>query len=883
MKFTRLRRDLADEIEAHIAERADELMEGGMGKQAARQRARREFGNATLYAEISREAWGWTRFERIARDFRHALRTLRASPLFTLTAVLSLALGIGANTAIFTLLYASLWRPLPVQDPRQIFQLVRASPGSESWGEYSYSYPLFQQLSESAHNVGEAFAIGGRNSQKFGVDGVSNERVAGVAVSANFFSVLRVQPLLGRVFQPRDDSVMGGDHVAVLSRGFWSRRFQSNPSILGKTILYNETPYTVVGVAQPEFTGVDAEASIDVWVPLTSSVDKGWLTEPNVNWLRLLVRLRPDVVPAQAQAIFDGVFRAHLADKLLPDASPHWKPVLASQRITLRPAYSGIASTGRKYEKPLLVLLGLVALVLLIACGNVANLILERNASRQREITLRLALGASRGHIVSQLFTESLLLAVTGAACGVLLAVWGTHLLISFLPQASLPPAFDLRPGLVVLGFTACTAIVTAMLFGLGPAVRACVANADLNLRGGPRVTGPSLGGRLLVAGQLALSLLLLIGAGLFLSTLRNLKTSDLGFRPENVVTLDLSFPKATPEDRLRQTYVRIKERLESHAGVMVASYAWPSIYGHGGWSGGIEVEGHTAESHGNDEDNDVGMIAAGPGFFESIGLGLLQGRYLNLQDQSGKPPVAVVNESFARHYFGSSPAVGRRIKLAADGQAQREIVGVVRDAKHYGVREKAWRMVYVPAWKVDGGFFIRARLNVQLLSDIIRAEVTATDKIAHIERIRPFEMDVNDMVSEERLTAALSSVFGALAVVLSAIGLYGVVAYGTSRRTSEFGIRMALGAKSGDVQRLVLRQTIPLIVAGVGAGVVGAATLAHILSAVISGMLYGVKPVDIAVFAGSTLLLAGVALLAALLPARRASRIDPMIALRYE
>jgi putative ABC transport system permease protein len=883
MRFIRLRRELVDEIEAHIAERVDELMEGGMAEQEARQSARREFGNATLYAEISREAWGWTRLERISKDFRHALRTLRASPLFTVTAVLSLALGIGANTAIFTLLYASLWRPLPVQAPRQIFQLVRASPGNESWEEYSYSYPLFQQLSESAHtahNVGEVFAKGGPNSQKFGVDGASNERVAGEAVSANFFSALRVQPLLGRVFQPQDDSVLGGNHVAVLSRGFWTRRFQSNPSILGKTILYNETPYTVVGVTQPGFTGVDAEASIDVWVPVTSSVDKGWLTDPNVNWLRPLVRLRPGAVPAKAQAMFEGVFRAHLADKLLPDASPHWKPVLASQHLTLRPAYSGVATTGRKYEKPLLVLLGLVAVVLLIACGNVANLILERNASRQREITLRLALGASRGRIVSQLFTESLLLAVAGAACGVLLAAWGTRLLISFLPQASLPLAFDLQPGLVVLGFTACTAIVTAMLFGLGPAVRACIANADLSLRGGPRVTGPSLGGRLLVAGQLALSLLLLIGAGLFLSTLRNLKTTDLGFRPEHVVTLDLSFPKATPEDRVRQTYVRIKERLESHAGVMVASYAWPSIYGHGGWSGGIEVEGHTAEPG---EDNDVGMIAAGPGFFESIGLGLLQGRYLNLHDQTGKPPVAVVNESFARHYFGSSPAVGRRIKLAADGQPQREIVGVVRDARHYGVREKTWRMVYVPGWKVDGGFFIRANLNAQLLSDIVRAEVTATDKIAHIERIRPFEMDVNDMVSQERLTAALSSVFGALAVVLAAVGLYGVVAYGISRRINEFGIRMALGAQRGDVQRLVLRQTIPLIMAGVGAGVVGAVTLAHILSAVISGMLYGVKPGDIAVFAGSTLLLAAVALLAALLPARRASRIDPMIALRYE
>jgi len=348
MKFTRLRRELADEMEAHLAERVDELREAGMGEQEARQQARREFGNATRHAEISREAWGWTRIERIGKDFRHAVRTLRASPLFTVTAVLSIALGIGANTAVFTLLYASLWRPLPVQDPQQIFQLVRAAPDGEYWAGFSYSYPLFQQLSGAARDIGEVFAKSGFDSQKFGVDGISNERIAGEEVSANFFSALGVRPLLGRVFQPRDDSVLGGNHVAVLSRSFWERRFQSDPSILGKTILYNETPYTVVGVAQAGFTGIDAEASIDVWVPVTSSVDKGWLADPNVNWLRVLVRFRPGVVPAQAQATFEGVFRAHVADKLLPGAAPRWKRLVTSQLIAVRPAYSGLATGGQK-------------------------------------------------------------------------------------------------------------------------------------------------------------------------------------------------------------------------------------------------------------------------------------------------------------------------------------------------------------------------------------------------------------------------------------------------------------------------------------------------------------------------------------------------------
>src|SRR5579862_2541257 len=607
IRTRRARRELAAEIQAHIAERAADLMDAGLPEPQALQQARREFGNPTLLAETAGEVWGWPWLERLGKDLRYAARSLRAGPLFTVTAVISLALGIGANTAIFTLLYASLWKPMPVPAPRQVYQLWRHAESGPWTGDFGASYVLFQQFSQAGRDVGEVFATGGVNPRKFGAEGVSGERVTGEDVSANFFSALGVEPYLGRLFEARDDSVLGGRPVAVVSHAFWQRRFRSDPSVLGKTILYKEAPYTVVGVAQPGFTGIEAEAGTDVWTPVTSSVDKGWLTEPHVNWLRLLVRLRPEVPRARAQALFERALRVHMADTLLPGSDPHWRSVLEAEHITLRSAAAGLATTGHKYEKPLLLLMGLVALVLLISCGNVANLILARNSARAHEISIRLALGAGRGRIVRQLFVESLLLAIAGAVGALAMAAWGAQLLISFLPHSEVPLAFDLRPGLVVLGFTAAIALATTMLFGLLPAWRAARGGSRLTLRSAQRVTRASFGGRLLVAGQLALSLVLMIAAALFLTTLRNLNTADLGFRPDNVLAFDLSFPKGTPAERLRQTYTQIRERLETHPGV-VAGYAWPGVYGRGGWSGGIEIEGHPSAPG---EDNEVGIIDA--------------------------------------------------------------------------------------------------------------------------------------------------------------------------------------------------------------------------------------------------------------------------------
>jgi predicted permease len=620
---------------------------------------------------------------------------------------------------------------------------------------------------------------------------------------------------------------------------------------------------------------VDGQTPIDIWVPISAAVDKARLTQAHNAWLTLFMRLDSVSDPAAMHGRLEAIFQAHVKREILPGVSEHFRRVLESQHLTLRPASSGLSIVGRKYENPLLLLMAVVALVLLISCANVANLVMARNASRQREISVRLAIGASRRRIVSQLFTESLVIALLGAVCGVLISSWAGGVLVSLLPESRvLPLAFDLRPDSTVLAFTAGVAVITAVLFGLAPALRACRANGSLVSQTGTRMTARSLGGRMLVAGQLALSLLLLIGAGLFLGTMRNLRSIDLGFRPENVIVTQLSFPRGTSPERIGQAYEQIQLRLASHPGVASASYSWPGIYQGGGWSSPAEAEGRPAASG---ADNEVGLIAVGAGFFETMSMSLLQGRFLDARDQTG-PAVAVVNERLARHFFADTSPIGQRLRLPGYKPELREIVGVVRDARHYGARAQPWRMVYLPGAK-EGNFLVRTRADAGAVSSYVRDAVSAVEPTAHVERILDLATVVDDSFGSERLIAALSSSFGALATLLACIGLYGVMAYHLSRRTSEIGIRMALGALPGHITWLAFRETLTPVLTGSVIGIIGALAATRY----VTSMLYGVEPVEPSVVAASTLLLIVVALAAGFLPARRASRVDPIVALKYE
>jgi predicted permease len=863
--------DLDRELRDHLDLEAEEQQDLGLSPGAARYAARRAFGNVTLVKEDIREASGWTWPETALQDARYALRTLRANPLFTVTAVLSLALGIGANTAIFTLLHVSLWKPLPVKDPHQVFHVMRSSPD----GEFGSSLALLRELADAAGSSGEIFAKAAFHVRRFGINQDSAERALGEPVSANFFSALRVAPALGRVLEASDDSVLGGSRVAVLSHAFWTRRFAANPAVVGTTISYDETSYAVVGVAQAGFTGVDPQVPIDIWMPMTADADKARLTNPHNAWLTLFMRLAPGVDPARAQAPLEAVFQAHVKRELLPGATLHFRRVLGDQHLTLREAGSGLSIVGRVYERPLQLLMGVVALVLLISCANVANLVMARNASRQREIGVRLAIGASRSRIVSQLFTEALVIAALGGLAGMLVASWAGTLLVGMLPESRrLPVVVDVRPDATVLGFTMAIAVATAMLFGLAPAVRACRRNATHIPRDDPRTTTRAIGSRMLVAGQLALSLLLLIGAGLFLGTMRNLRSIDLGFRPQNLLVAEVSFPRGTAAERIRQAYDQIQRRLESYPGVVAASYASPGIYAGGGWSAPAEAEGRPATPG---EDNEVGLIGTGAGFFETMGMDLLQGRSLDARDRTGLP-VAVVNERLARQFFGDTSPIGRRIRLRGHKPELREIVGVVRDARHYGARRQPWRMVYLPGGS-GGSFLIRADAATSTVGSAIREAVASADRTAQVERILDLPAVVDDSFSRERLIAALSTGFGALATLLACLGLYGVIAHHLSRRTRELGIRVALGARPGQIEWLTFRETVRLVLAG---GALGTAA-AVVATRYVSSMLYGVDAVEWPIIAGSTLLLSAVALAAGFLPARRAARIDPTVALRYD
>jgi len=827
-------------------------------------------------------------------DLRLAARGLRRNPLFATVAILSLALGIGANTAIFTLIDQILLRKLPVKSPDELVMLFqRGSHNGSNMGTRMHSYPIYQDYQKKAESLAEVLC---RRLVPASVS-VDNqtERVLAEMVSGNYFSMLGVEPALGRVFNSReDDQVYSGHPVVVLSYDYWNARFARNPSIIGKKILVNNSPMEIVGVSAKGFAGLDPAESPQIRVPVlmkeAMAPDWGWvhLDDRRTRWVQVFGRLKPGYTVKSAQAPLQGLFTQIRAYEMTLPAAKNWSQYSRDQfmkgQLIVESAAGGFSGLRNDFSTPLIVLMCMVGLVLLIACANVANLLIARAFMRQKEIAVRLSLGASRGRLVRQLLVESLVLSFIGGLVGLALSFVLTRGLLSLVPTGGQPLLVTARPDSRILAFTIVLTFVTGIVFGLLPALRASRPDPWTTLKdtmGSIAGTGGSLFLRKgLVTVQVALSFLLLFGAGLFVKSLQNLKGTDTGVALDNLLTFQLA-PALSgySEPRAVQFNRDLLERLRTAPGVKSAAFAAVSLLSGDEWDSSTAVEGHTFA---DGEDQQAFMNAFSPGYFETMRIPILEGRDFRQSDLVENATVAIVNKRFADHFFPSKSAVGKRLGRGGGPNAKLtiEIIGVVADSLYEGPREGVHRQVFVPNWgRGSTVYYVRSAVGSSTAFNTIRNEVKQLDGTMPIYQMKTLEGQLDETLLTDRLIALLSAGFGMLATILASIGLYGVMAFVVARRRKELGIRLALGAQPGRVIWLVMREVLLLLVIGLAVGIPSAMLLGRYVSSV----LYGIQPND-PWMAGSTIvLLSLVSAAAGLIPARRASRIDPILALRYE
>jgi len=871
--------DLDEELRYHREARVGDLIAQGLSRVEAEAEAARRFGNTLLLREQSRDVKLLPWLESILQDVRFGARSLRKNAVVTGAAMISLSLAIGACAAAFSLVDALLLRPLPVREPERLVYLTFAADVPDQDDRDSFAYPLFERLRADARPYIDLFGTSYQSIRRavFPDTAEQDEKVRAQYVSGDAFAILGVRAALGRLLTAADDVRPGGHPVAVLSHRFWTRRFGGDPSVIGRSFRFEQRAFEIVGVAEPRFIGVEPGRVIDLWVP-----NMMWraeaLTHQDWSWFRILGRLKNGVSPEQArsalQATFSSVRRDRAAQVVRPGEQRERIERYVNTPLTLRSAANGPSELRKHFERPLWILVTVVALVLLIAGSNVANLFLARAAAREHEMSLRLSIGASRGRLIQQVLIESALLAGAASAFGFLFASAAAPIVVGMLAPSDSPAYLDLRMDWRLVAFLGTLGLLTTMLFGLAPALRASGTAPVVALKAAGERTGSRVHLlRPLVAAQVAFSLVVLFLGGLLLLSFAKLTKTDLGFTKSGVVLLRIESELKDPE-QARDIGLQLIDRVRRLPGVHGAGLSGWALFSGSGWSRNIRLPGRGPEA------SDPYFLGVSPGWFETMRIRLLDGRTLEPRDTEPKEPSSVVvNEAFARHYFGGRRAVGLAFgRVDRQGIVQQDIVGVVANAKYLDLRRPAPPTVYVPHRGL-GTLHVRTADDPLALTSTVRREIQVVHPSLRVTDVYMQSTLVDNTLLRERLLALLSGFFALVGLLLAAVGVYGVLTYSVVQRTREIGIRMALGARPLVVVRSVLMHIGWALACGIGVGLAGGLYVARF----VGPLLFEVEPLDIWSIALPVAVMLSAAILAALPPARRAARVDPIIALRYE